>query len=624
MATSSASLFTQVGASFRAGLSLTIADFLRTDPAVVVQNLRRSMLQIGIHPHRKEADSWKTSVPALQALLNDDRVRAGIILLEAVIPENRGRIDCVILGSTQHGESNVVALELKAWSDAKKAPYPSNMLIPLNSRSVASDPRVHPSIQASGYKSQLHDLLVACRAGSGISIFAAAFLYNTNTCAREPFTNSHHADAIRLAPIFGATEVADFRVWLSKLVPNAPSDGFLNMLAYSKIAASPSLVERFASELSNLSAYNMSYDQIEMFHRIVNSYDSSMSRVIIVRGGPGVGKSVLALQLLREFNQNGVSASYAARSRAIIDGYRDRFPGSSNLFSKFGKLRRANTCVLIVDEAHRLSNRKQVEELIDSAHLVVFLIDDHQIILPSDQVDSRAIIKSALELGRSTRVLELIGDKRSGSETYVRWIDSGLRIGPMPDHRIDSSYHFEIVDSPYDLDSKLMACGGTSRLVAGICWAWSNPEPSGELVNDVRLADSGFARPWSPNPNLVKDASMKRIASCWATDPEARHYIGNVYTAQSFEFDNVGVIFGSDLVIRNGIWKLALDRHSRSDRLFFTAGIASIGHEKVRMCLKNVYRVLLTRGRKGCFVFFEDSETRTYFEDHLSKNRRIA
>ena len=76
----------------------------------------------------------------------------------------------------------------------------------------------------------------------------------------------------------------------------------------------------------------------------------------------------------------------------------------------------------------------------------------------------------------------------------------------------------------------------SARIVAGFCWPWSPPNHDGSLVPDVWVGD--FALPWEN-----KDTFWK-----WATDDSGMEQVGTVYTAQGFEFDYIGVIFGPDLV----------------------------------------------------------------------------
>jgi uncharacterized protein len=328
---------------------------------------------------------------------------------------------------------------------------------------------------------------------------------------------------------------------------------------------------------------------------------------------------VLALQLLREFYARGVPAFYFATSRAIVNAYRSAFHDSRSVFANSATLGRSNVPVQIIDEAHRLRRKNNnIRRAIESASLSVFLVDDRQVILPADIKGYREITESSSWLGpRGTVVLDLAGDKRCGSEAYVHWLDAAFGIPTPPRPRVSPPYRFEIVESPHDLEPRLRECGGHWRIVAGMCWTRNDPTESGELRDDVEIPEFDFRRPWSGDAEKLRGTSLYQPALCWATEPEAQRHIGNIYTAQSFEFDYVGVIFGKDLVVRAGAWEDDLDHHPKTDRRFYADG-AYARPLRARTCLQNIYRVLLTRGRKGCFVFFQDAETRSHFERLLA------
>jgi hypothetical protein len=603
-------------------VSLAVPQFLNADPAAVAQQLRLFVEEVCGERRRDddaEIASWIGSIPALQRLLADSRLHGFWILLEAALPNGLGRIDCLLLGRDEQSRDHLIVLELKAWSNAKRPLGPSDMLTPIPPGRRGPKKLVHPSHQASGYRTHLKELLVACHDESRVAVSALAWLYNTQSCARPPFNDAVFSDVLRSAPIYGASQIEDLRSHLCSLAPSKASGAFLRCLDASEISPSRTLMERLTGSIADFSGFALTDDQLEVFHRIVNAYAPDERRVVVVRGGPGAGKTVLALQLLREFYAKGVPAFYFASSRAIVNAYRTAFHGSCSVFANSATLGRSNVPVQIVDEAHRLRRqRNNIRRAIESAALSVFLIDDRQVILPADIKGYREITESAAWLGpRGTVVLDLAGGKRCGPEAYVHWVDATLGIPGPPRPRVSPSYLFEIVESPHDLEARLIECGGHWRIVAGMCWTRSEPAESGELLDDVEIPEFDFRRPWCGDHAKLRGTPLYQPALCWATEPEAQHHIGNIYTAQSFEFDYIGVIFGKDLVVRDGVWDADLVHHPRSDRRFYDEG-AYARPQRARTCLQNIYRVLLTRGRKGCFVFFQDPETRSHFERLLA------
>jgi uncharacterized protein len=614
-------VFAHRASSLCAGVSLDVARFLSADPTAIAQQLRLFVEDLSGERRRdddSELASWKSSVPALQRLLADPRLHGLWILLEAALPNGLGRVDCALIGRDEQGRDHIVVLELKAWSDAKRPQGPSDMLTPIPPGRRGPEKLAHPSRQASGYRTHLKELLVACHDENRVAVSALAWLYNTHSCARPPFNDAVFSDVLRSAPIYGASQIDDLRSHLWRLAPSPVDGEFLRRLDTSDISPSRPLMERLTSSIADFSGFALTGDQIDVFDRIVNAYDATERRVVIVRGGPGAGKTVVALQLLREFYKRDIPAFYFASSQAIVNAYQSAFHASRSVFANSATFGRSNVPVQIIDEAHRLRDRKQIKRAIESAHLTVFLIDDRQIILPADITGHREIAESAASVcPRDAVVLDLVGDKRCGSEAYIHWLDAALGIPTAPGPRVSSSYRFKIVDSPHDLESRLRLCGGAWRIVAGICWTRSDPTESGELLHDVDVPEFDFRRPWSGDHKKLRGARLYQAALCWATEPEAQCHVGNIYTAQSFEFDYVGVIFGKDLVVRDGVWGAELDHHPRTDVRFYARGAWS-RPARARDCLQNIYRVLLTRGRKGCFVFFQDAETRSHFERLLA------
>ncbi len=614
-------VFAHRASSLRAGVSLDIARFLSADPAAIAQQLRLFVEELSGERRRDddaELASWKSSVPALQRLLADPRLHGLWILLEAALPNGLGRVDCALIGRDEQGRDQIIVLELKAWSDAKRPQGPSDMLTPIPPGRRGPEKLAHPSRQASGYRTHLKELLVACHDENRVVVSALAWLYNTHSCARPPFNDAVFSAVLRSAPIYGASEIDGLRSLLGSLAPSPVDRAFLRRLDASGIAPARPLMERLTSSIADYSGYTLTDDQIEVFDRIVNAYDPKERRVIVVRGGPGAGKTVLALQLLREFYKRDVPAFYFASSQAIVNAYQSAFHDSRSVFANSATLGSSNVPVQIIDEAHRLRERYKIRKAIESAGLSVFLIDDRQVILPADIKSFRDITESAAAVGpRKALLLSLTGDKRCGSEGYVQWVDAALGIPTAPRAAASPSYRFEIVESPHDLETRLLQFGGDWRIVAGTCWTRSDPTESGELLDDVAIPEFDFRRQWSGDHKKLRGTRLYQAALCWATEPEAQRHIGNIYTAQSFEFDYVGVIFGRDLVVRDGTWDAKLEHHPRSDVRFYARGAWS-RRTRARDCLQNIYRVLLTRGRKGCFVFFQDAETRSHFERLLA------
>jgi DUF2075 family protein len=283
----------------------------------------------------------------------------------------------------------------------------------------------------------------------------------------------------------------------------------------------------------------------------------------------------------------------------------------------------------VLDEAHRIresskdrftraedwSGMPQVDELIHASRVTVFFIDDRQIVRPGEVGSSDLIRKAAAKANANLLEFELDAQFRcSGSDGYINWIDNTLDI-----HRTanvlwkkDDSYEFRVVDSVHELEAQIRekAQGGDSaRLVAGFCWPWSDPRPDGTLVDDVVVGD--WTMPWNARPEGGRLAAGIPKSNFWASEAGGLNQVGCVYTAQGFEFDYVGVVFGLDLRYDWDTNEWVSDKKHSHDSVVKKSG------DQFLDLVKNTYRVLLSRGIKGCYVHFMDEGTRRFFQSRM-------
>ena len=277
--------------------------------------------------------------------------------------------------------------------------------------------------------------------------------------------------------------------------------------------------------------------------------------------------------------------------------------------------------MLVADEAHpiRRSSKdrfhpkakgEQIFEMLDAAKVSVFLLDDNQVVRPEEVGTPELVRNAAEQRGFDFFEVRLEAQFRcSGSESYLQWLEWLLDLGGQPDLGWRGDYEFVVCDSPDELEERIRAqsaAGQTARLVAGFCWPWSDPRPDGSLVDDVRIESR--AMPWnrrakgSPPPD-------KNPSFLWASKPQGMEEVGCNHSAQGFEFDYCGVIFGDDLVWRSGAWEA--DKASSYDNVVRKSDDMSSN-------LRNTYRVLMSRGMKGTYVYSTDLETRALFEQSLT------
>jgi uncharacterized protein len=314
-------------------------------------------------------------------------------------------------------------------------------------------------------------------------------------------------------------------------------------------------------------------EQLVVYDKVVEAAkDGVIGRkkvAVIVRGGPGTGKSVIAMNLLGDLSGMGLNAHYVTGSRAFTSTIREivgtRGAAQVRYFNSYMGADSNVIDVMIADEAHRIretsNNRRtpkvkrsklpQIQELLKASRTSVFFIDDNQIVRPGEIGSTGYIKTEAQKLDCDVCEFELEAQFRcAGSDAFVSWVNNTLGIQRTPHVMWNQAdeFDFRIMSTPQDLEDairKRLEEKSTARLAAGFCWPWSKPRSNGTLVDDVVIGD--YVRPWNAKSDSGSLAPGIPKESLWAYDSSGVDQIGCVYTAQGFEFDYVGVIFGPDL-----------------------------------------------------------------------------
>lgn len=598
--------------------------------------------RMGRRAGQSEVKSWEMSLPVLA----NDLLQAGLdqveVLVEHPLPLSSKRIDVVLVG--QHPRTrrpSYVVVELKQWSAA--AAYEGDAS--LVSVSSYGRPVLHPVAQVQGYCQYLVEFTRALHAMPE-SVVGAAYLHNA--------TDDDAVQALRDYPTesFGrlftrasrASWLAFLRDHLDAAVSGAP---YADLLLQSASAPSKKLLAVAAEEVQRreqfvlLSEQRLAYELV--LHEVEKAQRGDHKSVVLITGGPGSGKSVIALSLLGELARRGRTVVHATGSRSFTQTLRKvagaRSPSTQRLFKYFNDFmaaERNSLDVLILDEAHRIretsvsrwtkkelrsSARPQVDELMAAARVPVFLLDEHQVVRPGELGTVDDIEKHARSLGLEVHRVDLDAQFRcGGSSLYVQWVLRLLGLepgGPAP-WAGDDGFEVLAASGPAELERLLAAkleAGYGARVTAGYCWPWSDPTRDGALVPDVKVGD--WSRPW----NLKGDRAVGGAppASLWATADGGFGQVGCVYTAQGFEYDWNGVILGPDLVWRDGRW--VTQRHHNKDPDFRNR--QRVVDDEFERLVRNVYKVLLTRGMVGTVITSTDAETQAFLEELLAPARQV-
>ncbi|MBH5334317.1 DUF2075 domain-containing protein [Streptomyces pactum] len=579
----------------------------------------------GYRPGTSEARSWERSIPVLVNALLEAGLEQVEIMLEYALPLNSKRADAVLAGvHPVTGDPSYVVVELKQWSGA----LPDEDDPQLCRVDSYTQPVLNPIQQVRDYCTYLLSFNGAL-AEHPERLRGVAFLHNATDLSvggLDAVEQDAHGQ------LYTGQRRGEFIDFLrSRLAPGSGAAAADALLA-GKIAPSKQLMAVAAAEVREREQFVLLGEQRVAYRMVLNAVrrakQSDHKEVVVVTGGPGTGKSVIALSLLGELYRQGITALHATGSNSFtttmrkVAGARKReVQDLFKYFNSFMTAERNALDVLICDEAHRIretsanrytkaehrTGRPQIEELIDAARVPVFLLDEHQVVRPGEMGTVAQIKAAAAAKNLSCRVVSLDSQFRcGGSDAYLRWVVRllGLEAGGPVIWEPDDRMRLDVVESPWELEAFLeqrRAQGYGARMSAGYCWPWTKKTPPGQaLPADVVIGD--WARPW--NVHGERAVAGAPPAALWATDPAGFGQVGCVYTAQGFEYDWSGVIIGPDLVWRTDRW--VTDRTASKDPVFKK----STPDADVDRLIRNTYKVLLTRGMMGTVIYSVDPETR--------------
>ncbi|MFF5262973.1 DNA/RNA helicase domain-containing protein [Actinomadura viridis] len=574
-------------------------------------------------------------------VLAHDLVEAGLgqveMLIEYQLPFTSRRADVVLAGVDRRtGGDAYVVVELKQWSRAEVwEDDPGRVLV----HNMSGRPKLHPALQAKGYGDYLSDF-VGVLAGHRDAMHAVAYLHNA---AKLDVVDLYDVVEDERTRLFTQTTRGAFVDYLKDRFAPEPGRGPADRLLSSAVRPSKQLLQYAAEEIRSreqfvlLAEQRLAYEMV--WHAVDQSRREDVKTVVVISGGPGSGKSVIALSLLGELSRQNYSVLHATGSKSFTQTMRRYVakgsPKTKAMFKYFNNFMDADKNgldVLICDEAHRIrevsanrftparlrTGRPQVEELIDAARVPVFLLDEHQVVRPGEMGTLGRIREHAEAKGLTVREVSLDEQFRcGGSRKYEEWVLRLLGLdggGPEP-WTGDDRFEVTMADSPYDLEALLRSRvkeDYSARMTAGFCWPWSDPRKDSQggysLVADVVIGE--WARPWNvKGDRAVGDAPPSEL---WATHEGGFDQVGCVYTAQGFEYDWNGVILGPDLVYRDG--GLTTVRAASKDPALKPRGVTD---EEADRLIRNTYKVLLTRGMAGTTIYSVDAETQAFLSTLL-------
>ena len=608
--------------------------FLLDAPSIEDKVKAEVKRKLGHNVGDSEYASWRNSLGnAMYHAMNTSEIPGDAgVAIEYRVNGRAFRIDFMLSGKNPAGEESLVIIELKQWTDVQFSDLAEHVRTFLGG-GLRDTP--HPSYQAWSYLSHLK-MYNEYIYDTGVSVNACAYLHN----CEDPtvVSSSRYEEKLKEVPVYIKGESDQLRSMVKANISAGTGTDLLERIDAAVIRPSQQLADSVGAMLKGQEEFVLLDEQKTVLEKIVNSSNESLTgqkRVLIINGGPGTGKSVISINALARLTSQRLNVKYVtpnAAPRAVFEAKLKKIFGKAdirNLFSGSGSFTETESSsfdTLIVDEAHRLKMKSgmfknlgenQVKEIIDTAKTSVFFIDEAQKVTWSDIGEISMIEEQAKLAGALVERLELTSQFRcSGSDDYMAWLDETLGVGPGSTHYFSpDKFDFQIFDSPLEMHNKIKEknkVNNKSRVVAGYCWDWiSQKRPD---LKDITIDEFGYKATW----NLTSDGSE------WIISPKSVEEVGCIHTCQGLEVDYVGVIVGRDLVAVDGVLKTDPSARAKTD-----ASLKGYKKElkedpisaelKADELIRNTYRTLMSRGMKGCYVYFVDETTADYFKGKLPK-----
>lgn len=608
---------------------------------VTTNQIEKSILtsfvrELGHSTGKSEVASWRNSMLYMNNIVSDPEIPddAGVAI-EYKIPQTTKRIDFILTGTSSEHKNTAILIELKQWSDGV-AVTDKDGIVGTNFYGEVN----HPSYQVWSYAMLLEDYNSNVQ-DQNISLKPCAYLHNYNRDNSDGDTiieNDFYKEYLNKAPVFLRDDMLKLQEFIKKFVKYGDNGDVIYAIENGKIRPSKALADSLSSMLEGNVEFTLIDDQKLVYEtalKLARESSEDNKNVLIVEGGPGTGKSVVAINLLTELTRRGQVTQYVTRNSAPREVYQIKLTGKftktriSNLFSSSGSFHNIEPNTfdsLIIDEAHRLNEKSglfnhlgenQIKELISAAKFSIFFIDEDQRVTMKDIGKVSDISFIANLVGAKVHILELASQFRcNGSDGYLAWVDNTLQIKETANETLDGiDYDFQVFDSPGEIHQKIIEknlVDNRSRMLAGYCWNWiSKTDPE---IKDIVIGD--YKATWNLNAH----------GQAWIAHPESVSEVGCIHTSQGLDLNYVGVIIGPDLIVRDGMVITDASKRAGTDKSIF--GYKKMLRENPKkaekvtgMIIKNTYRTLITRGMKGCYVYCTDPETQKYFRDKLELNQ---
>lgn len=578
-----------------------------------------------------EQESWTNSLPEVAKALMSPLIDKNLdVAVEYKFDVSRKRVDFLIYGKSDSDQLSVVIIELKQWSETIKRSALSGYVYTFGGGKKEDD-HLHPSIQAYNYAETIR-FFDEFAYQNNLDVEACSYLHNLVYSAL--INDKNLFPVIAVAPVFLKGDKDKVTAFIHKYITK-PDKHLLTDLDESRVVPSKAFSQMLYNAIEGNPIFTCDPEQFYSIEKVVSEVNDSVltgkKKTIIIKGGPGTGKSVVAVNILgklihpekdnKKCNAFYLTANYTPRTVMAEDLIGNDYKKTSitNLFKGPGVLKNSGTneydCIL-VDEAHRLMSWKFgfgikrdvnfLEKVIKSSLVNVFFIDPDQRISSADYVTEELIKDFAYKANsiviEGERMVLTSEFRCAGGFDYINFITSflGYENGLSKYH--PGHYDFKVFDSPTAMleaiKKKQEKYGTMARMLSGYTHEWISEKN-----------DSAYDFVY---PNGLKLQWNKLTTKAFVNDDTQLDRVGCIHTVQGADLQYAAVIIGKDMVYRNG--HIVFDKKENVDP---RTGISSSIDEEAEILIRNTYKVLLTRGILGTYVYCEDEELGKYLKGYL-------
>lgn len=608
--------------------SATVKRFVDDVENIRIVNILNDLIYKNLYRRTtdSEQESWSNSLKYMSDIVKKASIADDCtIALEYNLSMTGKRIDFILTGYNSEKKESIILFELKQWSEVKSIAESNILLETFVGNSLKEV--IHPAYQVWSYQELLNDFNNYIQVND-VKVNSCCVLHNYRKKDSDPLFEDKFSDFLSNVNVFTKDSEKELIDFININIKTGDNGQIIHRIDVSKISPSINLQNNISNLINNNSCFTLIDEQMIVYDKVINYAQSDSKNVIVIEGGPGTGKSVIAINLLAKLTSLGKVCQYVSRNTAPRAVYSYNLKGTmkktsiDNLFKSSGSYTNIDNDVfdmLIVDEAHCLTEKSglfsnyginQIKEIINASKCSVFFIDELQKVHLNDIGTIKEIELWAKYYGASIFKYKLNSQFRCcGSNNYLDFIDFVL--GYRNNFDGDIGYDIKVIDSPIELDCLIKQKNKTSssRLLAGYCWNWNKKEVNNPDCHDIVIGDYSASWNLGMNQTFAIDDSINEV--------------GCIHSVQGLEFDYVGVIIGQDLCYNDNKICTDVTKHASTDPSF--KGIKKMLKEDKSEAFKiadeiirNTYRVLLTRGKKGCYIYCVDKELNQYLKNTIN------